>query len=126
MGFPMAAGMAPPGAMPGMFGAGMGMPGFNPMAMQGLQGGVGPMRSHGGRNGMNGGGRMGGPYARNDGRGRGPVRGGVMGMMGGLVGMEGGAGAIGPQEAVAGRSIRSYEDLDATGVQQDTSPELNY
>jgi hypothetical protein len=124
MGFPMAAGMPPPGAMPGMFG-GMGMPGFNPMAMPGMQGGIGPMRSHGGRNGMNGG-RMGGPYARNDGRGRGPGRGGTMSMMGGPGGMEGGAGAMGPQEAVVGRSLRSYEDLDAAGGQDKGTAELDY
>lgn len=102
------------------------MPGFNPMAMQGLQGGVGPMRSHGGRNGMNGGGRMGGPYARNDGRQRGIGRGGMMGMIGGMGGMEGGAGAMGPQEAVVGRSLRSYEDLDAAGGQDKGTAELDY
>jgi hypothetical protein len=130
MGFPMAAGM-PPNAMPGMFGAPGGMalpPGFNPMAMPGMQGGVGPMRSQG-RNMMNG--RMQGPYARNDGRGRGGSRGGMPGMMGmpnmaGFGGVEGGAGAMGPSEAVQGRSLRSYEDLDAAGDGNKGTAELDY
>lgn len=114
MGFPMQPGM---GA--GMFGAspGMGMPAFGAMVMPGMmQGGAGPMRQHGGRGMMNGG-RMGGPYARNDGRGR------MMGRPG--MGGEGGAGAMGPQEAVAGRSLRSYEDLDGAKT-EDKGVELDY
>ena len=94
--------------------------------------GVGPVRNHG-RNNFNG--RMQGPYARNDGRGnrpgggRGPGiptlpgMGGVpsfggvpaFGAIGGVSGMVGVDGSIGPSEAVAGRSLKSYEDLDAAG-----------
>ena len=131
MGFPMAAGV-PGNAMPGMFAQGMppqGMPGWpagmSMPGMPGIQGGVGPMRNHG-RNMMNG--RMSGlPYARNDGRGSrmGGGRGmGSMSMAGGMSmgmpgvggpGLEGGMGAMGPTEAVQGRSLRSYEDLDAAG-----------
>ncbi|KAK3686584.1 hypothetical protein LTR37_019689 [Vermiconidia calcicola] len=136
MGFPMAAGV-PGNAMPGMFAAGA-MPGWGgaPMPMmQGMQGGhVGPMRNHSGRGGF-GGGRMPGPYARNDGRGgpRMPSMGGgrgmmMPGMMGGMPGMgvEGGAGAMGPNEAVQGRSLRSYEDLDAAGTGDKGTAELDY
>lgn len=130
MGFPMAAGV-PGNAMPTMFApppGGMGMPpGFNPMAMAGMQGGIGPMRNMG-RNNMNG--RMPGPYARNDGRGRGGGgRGPMPGMMGpggfGPMMGEGGTGAMGPQEAVQGRSLRSYEDLDAAAGDKGTG-ELDY
>jgi hypothetical protein len=92
-----------------------------------MSGGVGPMRSNG-RNyggGMNGGGGAGGyrtqgPYQRDPRRGRMPSMSGgrpVMGMM------EGGVGAMGPNEAVAGRSLRSYEDLDAD---KGETTELNY
>lgn len=130
MGMPVGAGMpqngtamfAPPaGYMPGM----AGIPG------------VGPIRSMGGgRNhfsGLNGGARgMPGPYARNDGRG---MRGagtpammmagrGPMGAIGMGMGVEGGAGAMGPREAVAGRQLRSYEDLDAD--KGEGTGELNY
>jgi len=103
-----------------------GMPGWGPMPnmapMPGMQGGVGPVRNHA-RNNMNGVGRMPGPYARNDGRGRpasisGGRFGGVPPFMGsGMPGMatDGGAGAMGPAEAVQGRSLKSYEDLDAAG-----------
>lgn len=35
-----------------------------------------------------------------------------------------GAASVGPREAVAGRSLKSYEDLDAIGT--DTKEELNY
>lgn len=100
------------------------------------------MRNHGQR--MNGGfqgqQRMPGPYARNDGRG--PQRMGSMGGGRGGMGMQmpmgmpmgmgmgpGGPGAplegaIGPQEAVQGRSLRSYEDLDAAGDK--ATGELDY
>ncbi|KAK5174474.1 uncharacterized protein LTR77_001554 [Saxophila tyrrhenica] len=127
MGYPLAAGV--PGNAMSMFPPGMSMPpGFNPMAMPGMQGGFGPVRS-GGRHMMNNG-RMGGPYARNDGRGRGPGgRGGMPMMPPGMgmgMSMEGGAGAMGPQEAVQGRSLRSYEDLDAAGPEKETTAELDY
>lgn len=39
-----------------------------------------------------------------------------MGGMGMGVGLD--AGGMGPQEAVQGRSLRSYEDLDAAGVRR--------
>ncbi|KAH9814280.1 arsenite-resistance protein 2 [Teratosphaeria destructans] len=138
IGFPMAAGMNGAGGMPVV------APGFNPAMMAGamaghLGGGVGPMRTMGG--GRNntfingafvGGGRMPGPYMRNDARGMrgvggamayGPGMQGTRGM-GMSSGMEGGAGAMGPREAVAGRQLRSYEDLDADKG-QDTK-ELDY
>ena len=115
--------------MPGMMP--MGMPGWNP-AMGPMPGmtGVGPVRNQG-RNNFNS--RMPGPYARNDGRGnrpgggRGPnipvpgmAAGGfggvpAFGAIGGVIGMAGPDGSIGPSEAVAGRSLKSYEDLDAAG-----------
>lgn len=113
------------GMMPGMVGM-PGMMGGVPLPMQmGMPGGgVGPMRHTPGGRMMNGGGsRMPGPYARNDGRGgRGP-----MGLPGrppmAMGGMEGGAG---PQEAVMGRSLRSYEDLDAAGGDGVKGEELDY
>ena len=149
-GMGMGAGMGvgvPPNAMPAMFAAGagqMGMPGWGgPPTTQipGMQGGVGPMRNHG-RN-MNGypGQRMPGPYARNDGRGRmgsmGAGRGGMpmpmgmgMGMGMGMPWASGGSaeqqGLMGPQEAVQGRSLRSYEDLDAADGGKSAAPELDY
>ena len=120
------------GTPTGMFaaphGGAIGMAGFiaTPSAAGGYVPGVGPIRNNMGRNNvggpMNSGGGFGasmpGPYARNDARGMrgGPplVMGGRMGMMaGGVNGPEGGAGAMGPREAVAGRQLRSYEDLDA-------------
>lgn len=124
MGFPMMAGqgmpMMPPGMMPGWNAAMSGMPGLA---------GVGPVRNHG-RNNFNG--RMQGPYTRNDGRGnrlsRGPSIPGIPGLpaggfggvpafgaIGGVTGLMGADGSIGPSEAVAGRSLKSYEDLDAAG-----------
>ncbi|CAK3997653.1 related to arsenite-resistance 2 [Lecanosticta acicola] len=122
MGFnPMAAGMPPAQAagMTAMFSQGqpVGVPGMwaNP-AMSG----VGPMRSNGRNFAMNGGYRMPGPYART-GRGRMPS------MSGGRPGMgafEGGIATMGPTEAVAGRSLRSYEDLDAD--KGEGTGELNY
>ena len=113
---------------------GMGIPGWNP-AMGSIPGmtGVGPVRNHG-RNNFNP--RMAGPYARNDGRGnrpgggRGPGIPGLSGIpgvvpgfggvpafgaIGGVTGMVAPDGSIGPSEAVAGRSLKSYEDLDAAG-----------
>ncbi|KAF7190144.1 Zinc finger protein [Pseudocercospora fuligena] len=120
MGFPgMPAGMATGGApgMPAMFGHGqpMGMPGW----AGAMAGGVGPMRNNNRSYMNNGGYRNPGPYARN-GRGRMPsmTGGRPMGMM------EGGAATMGPNEAVVGRSLRSYEDLDAD--KGEGTGELNY
>ncbi|KXT07400.1 hypothetical protein AC578_415 [Pseudocercospora eumusae] len=120
MGFPgMPAGMATGGApgMPAMFGHGqpMGMPGW----AGAMAGGVGPMRNNNRSYMNNGGYRNPGPYARNA-RGRMPsmTGGRPMGMM------EGGAATMGPNEAVVGRSLRSYEDLDAD--KGEGTGELNY
>lgn len=124
MGFPMAAGMpnsvTPAGfAAPGMFAPGMaagwGPPGSATNPVPGMTGGVGPMR-HGGRY-SNGGYRMANPYARPDGRGRQPSFGSARGFEGGLVG---------PPQATAGRSLRSYEDLDAAGGEKEAPAELDY
>ncbi|KAI5370945.1 Putative G patch domain-containing protein [Septoria linicola] len=120
MGFPMNAGITPGGAagMSPMFANGqpMAMPG---MWAAGAAGGVGPMRTNNRNFMQNGGYRMQGPYARN-GRGRGPSmsNGRPMGMT------EGGAATMGPNEAVVGRSLRSYEDLDAD--KGEGTGELNY
>lgn len=50
----------------------------------------------------------------------------MMGGMGMGLGLEGGAGAMGPQEAVQGRSLRSYEDLDAAGSGEVRGEDLDY
>lgn len=126
MGFPMAAGMPTPGGIPGGFNPAMSLPGFN-AAAAGFAGGVGPMRSNGRGYGMMAGGfggaRMPGPYARDNGRARAPSM--SMGGPRNVTGTyEGGAAAMGPREAVQGRSLRSYEDLDAQ--QADGVGELNY
>jgi hypothetical protein len=77
--------------------------------------GVGPMRRQGGNNRFNQ--RSGHPYSRPD---KGRMWNGGAGV-GGIPGRptnrfpEGGAGQMGPREAVQGRSLKSYEDLDATG-----------
>ncbi|KAF2859106.1 hypothetical protein K470DRAFT_249885 [Piedraia hortae CBS 480.64] len=93
----------PMGALPNFPGFGTGMN----MTWQGLPGfsGVGPMRTLGNRGGAYGGiPRLPGPYGRHDNRG----------MRTGLgARVEGGAGAVGPREAVVGRQLKSYEDLDA-------------
>lgn len=122
MGFPMAAGM-PSAATPtgfngaGMFAPGMttgwGPPGSATNPLPGMMGGVGPMRH--GR--YQGGYRMAGPYARPDGRSVQPSYGSSRAMEGGLVG---------PPQATAGRSLRSYEDLDATGGKEEKTAELDY
>lgn len=52
-----------------------------------------------------------------------PPRGGI-GRLGGARFTEGGAATVGPREAVQGRSLRSYEDLDAVGASG--NGELNY
>lgn len=138
MGFPMGAGMPNP-ITPG----GTTFP--NPMFQQGPlamptnwgppgadfgmhQGG--PMRQ---RTFQGNGARMPGPYDRT-GRGgmgmRTPSFGdGGRGRMGSMSGrgsmLEGGAATLGPREAVQGRSLKSYEDLDAAGGLDGTA-ELNY
>lgn len=136
-GFPVAVGV-PGNAMGPMFPGQPGLPGWGPVpnmgVMPGMQGGVGPVRNHG-RNMMNGMGRMPGPYARNDGRGGRPpsFSGGRSGgvppfmppLMGGIA-PEGGLGAMGPSEAVQGRSLKSYEDLDAAGDKGQGTGELDY
>jgi hypothetical protein len=108
-----------------------------------LAGGTGPMRRGGGGNRY--GQRMGGPYdrpgkdTRNGGRawsntgvmgGRlSPARGaGGQNGRGGPMSIGGrfpDGGAMGPREAVQGRSLKSYEDLDATGGGQGTG-DLDY
>ncbi|KAI9719159.1 MAG: hypothetical protein M1828_006341 [Chrysothrix sp. TS-e1954] len=123
---PMMAGMPNPGAfgtnmgafpmpMPGAFGSnGMGF---------GMDGGVGPMRRGGGRFGPRS-----GPYDRQNRDNRGPRFGGHSGRLtpprGGRVTngpqrFPDAVPAVGPKEAVAGRSLKSYEDLDAVGGQGD-------
>lgn len=114
----------------------MNMPGFNMMnsfqpMFNAMQGGkwngddrsAGPVR-RGGMNGGRGGGQFrSGPYDR-----RGGNRyegGGGRGRPGGSRWGDGaGAGAGGPREAVQGRSLKSYEDLDH--VAGSGSGELNY
>nr|POF12955.1 zinc finger protein [Quercus suber] len=124
MGFPMPAGMV---GSTGQFNGAMSIPGFN--ATAGMSGGVGPLRSNGRSYGILAGNlagaRMPGPYSRDNGRARAPS----MSMGGsrnfaGTVAYEGGTAAMGPREAVQGRSLRSYEDLDAQ--QSDAVGELNY
>ena len=56
--------------------------------------------------------------------GMGGGRGGMMGMGAGARWDNGGQQAMGPKEAVQGRSLKSYEDLDA--VSGDGGGELNY
>lgn len=96
----------------------------------------GAMRRGGGR--FSNGARQNGPYDRNGGRpryGNGrltPPRNGIAGgdrnmRPGGGAGKWGdGAGSqtVGPREAVQGRSLKSYEDLDAVGAS--AGGELNY
>ena len=44
-----------------------------------------------------------------------------------MMGMEGGVATMGPKEAVQGRSLRSYEDLDAAGDKEGKATgELDY
>lgn len=117
-----------PASLPGMFaGAGMAaIPGYP--AVPGMMGGIGPMRSHGGGRYQNGGAyRMSNPYARpGDSRGRQPSFGSAAGMR--VPGIEGGmvGGMVGPPQATAGRSLRSYEDLDAAGGEEKVVAELDY
>ena len=96
---------APPGFLPPM-----NMGGWGNMGGMGMDGGVGPQRNRGGRFQNN----RTGPYDR-QGRGRGG-RGGGRISPGPLSAKRfpDAAGAIAaPREATAGRSLRSYEDLDA-------------
>ncbi|KAJ9648474.1 hypothetical protein H2201_000810 [Coniosporium apollinis] len=91
--------------------------------------GAGPMRRGNMRMNSN---RMPGPYDRqqrdsrnmrwNNGRLT-PPRAGVGRPTGGTRFTEGGAATVGPREAVQGRSLKSYEDLDAAGG---GTAELNY
>jgi hypothetical protein len=116
MGFPMGMGVSAMAGVPAMFSP-AGMQGAY-MANAAMGGGVGPMRTGGRPYGLNGGAyRAPGPYARN-GRGRMPS------MSGGRPGLALNDGTVGPNEAVAGRSLRSYEDLDADKGQG--TGELNY
>lgn len=109
-------GMPPGYGMPGYGGPMMGMPMGQPMMAGNGMHGAGPMRR--GRGSMSGT-RPAGPYDR-----RAPRYGGAPGQMpgmsvGGAPGRNGGRwgdGAAGPKEAVQGRSLKSYEDLDAVGA----------
>ncbi|GAB7365153.1 hypothetical protein MBLNU230_g6240t1 [Neophaeotheca triangularis] len=130
MGFPNMSGnpMTPMGFVPAGVPMGWGPPGSatNPLPGQPGAGGVGPMRSNNrGGNGY----RMPGPYARPDGRGRLPSTSGngrpTMSLSTGFGGLDGGgAQAMGPREAVQGRTMRSYEDLDAD--KGDSTTALDY
>ena len=75
----------------------------------------------GGARNMMGNGGMGMMGAPGSGGGRG---GGMMGIGAGARWDSGGQQAMGPKEAVQGRSLKSYEDLDAVGA--DGAGELNY
>lgn len=111
-GFPM-----PPGGFPPMFAGMQGGGGWNPA---GDDRSGGPVR----RGGMSGRGQFrSGPYDRRGGGHR--YDGGNRGRMGGSRWGDGAGGAAGgPREAVQGRSLKSYEDLDqASGG---GSGELNY
>lgn len=102
-------------APPGVFTAGMtgwGPPGSATNPVPGMVGGVGPVRSHGGRY-QNGGYRAGNPYARPDGRGRQPS-------------FSAAARGLDPVGPPPGRQIRSYEDLDAAGGEKEAAAELDY
>lgn len=114
----MPPGMIPPNAMGQMFAGGM--PAFNPAMMGPMPGmqGIGPVRTHG-RGMMNGfGGRM-APYGARPDR-RMPSMGGGRG----IPGIEG--GGAGPQEAVMGRKIVPYGDLDAASEKDSGPVELDY
>jgi hypothetical protein len=121
--------MASFGGMPGS----PGFPGFGMHAAQmqgswpGMEGGghmPGPMRRGRGGGMQN---RMAGPYDRRGpryGNSAGPRDRGSMDMgmglgggmrSGGNKGWDGGMGQGGPREAVQGRQLKSYEDLDAVG-----------
>jgi hypothetical protein len=121
---------------PQAFNAFLAQQGINPSAFGGRPGdddrhGGGPMRRGGGR--FNN--RTGGPYDRPprdqrnarwnpSGRLTPPRGNGLPGRLGGNPRFtEGGAATVGPREAVQGRSLKSYEDLDAA---DGDNAELNY
>jgi hypothetical protein len=130
------------GGLP-FFSHGMGMPnaagppGFNPfvggqfpvaMAGWGMQtgdrGGSGPMRT-GGLRGNNA--RAPGPYDRGGMRGeaRRSISGRLTPPRRGMF-MEGGEHTVGPRQAVEGRTMKSYNDLDAAAGSTGGAEELNY
>lgn len=131
--FPIGSGGAPTGTPRGFslqshmpFGFSPGMPGgvpgvpFGPPGSAGnpithIYPGIGPVRSNGRSFTSNY--RLAGPYARPD------VRGARLPSFSGRG--EGGASAIGPREATMGRTVRSYEDLDAAAPSTETA-ELDY
>ena len=80
-------------------------------------------RRPGGRFDSPGGGSPGGGMRGKAGTGPGVANGAGRWGDGGVGAAGGGMGATGPKEAVAGRSLRSYEDLDAAGG---VGGELNY
>lgn len=84
------------------------LPGMWPPGLTGSFSGAGPIRTHQGRPGN--GVRSNGPYGRPDGRN---ARQSSFSARSGAY--EGGAAAIGPPQATLGRTVRSYEDLDAAG-----------
>jgi hypothetical protein len=114
-----------PGAFPPLFAGAMPPAGWNPTGDD--RGGPGPMRRGGGA-GARGTYRT-GPYDRrpNQRWDGGPMQGG-RGRPGGGAGRWGdgaaGGAAVGPREAVQGRSLKSYEDLDH--VAGGGGGELNY
>lgn len=127
MGFANMPGMNPMSFVPAGVPMGWGPPGSATNPIPGQSGGVGPMRSNNGRGGN--GYRLPGPYARPDGRGRLPSMSGsgrppMSSLSTGFGGIDGGAQAMGPREAVQGRTMRSYEDLDAD--KGDSTTALDY
>ncbi|KAI9888640.1 MAG: hypothetical protein M1814_006580 [Vezdaea aestivalis] len=137
MGFGMMHSMGPPGMLPPFMGphavSGAGGAWAGGMGQNGddRRGGIGPVRRGGGYARH----QRTGPYDRRpsdsrdprwgNGRGGGgDMRGGRSMSGGGRWGDGAGMSAIGPREAVQGRSIRSYEDLDAVGG--GGGGELNY
>ncbi|KAL2145937.1 hypothetical protein VTI28DRAFT_5811 [Corynascus sepedonium] len=138
-GFPMA--MFPPGMM-GASGAGSANPLANPAGWHAGAGaddrgtGAGPIRRGGGMSG-GGGGRFQNRFGPYDRRGGNPRYGGdAGGTVGGGRGRGGpanrwgdgaGVAAVGPREAVQGRTLKSYEDLDqVSGGGSGGGGELNY
>jgi len=98
--------------------------GMPPFAMPGGERGVGPMRNN--MRGMNA--RAAGPY---DGRGLGreprrSISGRLTPPRGRAIFMEGGEHTLGPKQAVEGRTMKSYNDLDAAGGGNAPTAELDY
>nr|OQO31188.1 hypothetical protein B0A51_01567 [Rachicladosporium sp. CCFEE 5018] len=107
-----------PGFNPGMtLPTGWGPPGSATNPIMGMMGATGPIRTGGMRNNNY---RNPGPYARNDGRARQPSFTGIRDQRTLIE-----HGVIGPIAATTGRSMRSYEDLDAA-VPTNASAELDY